>query len=206
LKRIQINIVIIGAIFLSLLNLMAVSGYGMVLWDVEKELEVLFYNISLAIFTGGILYLMTSALPNYLETTKYRKIYKKSLFKFIDGSLKKLNSISEVDYSLNREELKTEFSKLSYGSRVSKGSPNKIYDILIQIYDLKESLYKECIPYISASGDFDVLMNLNKLTGHRIFSYRRRYLSEEYSNIEKDNVGIGAIIKSFHDELKSLKI
>lgn len=205
MKRIHVNIVTFILTNISFLNLLAVSGYGVVFWDVEKDLEVLCYNISLALFTGGVLYFMTSALPIYLEIVKQRKVYKQSLSKFVETSIKKMESISNITYKGEKEVIKDDFAKLTYGSLAKKGSPNTIYDILLQISDLKESLYKDCIPYISAAGDIENLFKLNNLINHKIFSSRREYLSKEFNNIKNNKVEIGALIKSFYDELHSFK-
>lgn len=166
------------------------------------------YDISLALFGGGIIYLLSTAIPNYLSILNIRKIYNKSLNNFISKSLKNLESIEKIDYSQNEDVYKTLFQNIKYGDRVkeTQGSKNTIHQVLNTIYNEREKIYRDCLPLTIAANDFEKQKQIYSLINHQLFRKSRKYIYTEEDELANDTVQIGLYIKKFYDELKKINI
>lgn len=205
MKRLYVNLIAFVLTIICFYNLLALKGVTFGFWFLTEQYAELGYDISLAFGTGFFLYLLTSALPNFITVSNYKRIYKESLLSFVDDSLLKLSSIDGIVYTQDKESLKEEFLKLTYGSQVKKGSQNNIFETLNKINNNKKFLYDNCMKYCTAAGDFKKLTDLKKLIEHRIFSSRFEYLVKDFKEVENKNVGIGAVIKTFYDALQDCK-
>ena len=208
MKRKNINILVIITCGLTLYNLLSNKGLTPFFITCTSEYLDFSYDISLALFSGGIIYLLSTAIPNYLSILNIRKIYNKSLNNFIYKSLNNLESIEKIDYSQNEEVYKKLFQNIKYGDRVkvTQGSKNTIHKVLNTIYNEREKIYRDCLPLTIAANDFEKQKQIYSLINHELFRKSRKYIYTEEDELANDTVQIGFYIKKFYDELKKINI
>ena len=206
MKRKNINILVILMCGLTMYNILSTKGLTPFFIACTSEYLDFSYDISLALFGGGIIYLLSTAIPNYLSILNIRKIYNKSLNNFISKSLKNLESIEKIDYSQNEEVYKKLFQNIKYGDRVkeTQGSKNTIHQVLNTIYNEREKIYRDCLPLTIAANDFEKQKKIYSLINHELFRRSRKYIYTEEDELANDTVQIGFYIKKFYDELKKI--
>ena len=204
--RKTINITAIILICIGLYNLFSLKGFLPAIRHVNTELCLLYFDIALALTTGLVIYILTSALPLYISQYHRRKKYKSDLKIFIVKSIEKLKSIHGIDYTQPKKIVKFQFSEMKYGKRVKKNSENKIYDVLNTLCEQSEDLNNICTPLILKSEDYKIYNQVsNKIIKNRLFSAKRIYRYTEIPELEGLDVKIGGYIKDFYDELVKLE-
>jgi hypothetical protein len=201
-QRVNTIVVILGG--LSLLN-MVLTSFDYYFFQVAKHIEILLYDISRGLFSGSFLYILTSAIPIAIKRYNNRKLYRNEAQKFIEKSISRLESIKAIDYSLDKDALRSAFKELNYGHLVQPKSSNTIYLVLTKIFEEKESLYRTCMPYSIAANDYDNWDKMNKVINHKVFNSSREYTYKDKEDLKDTPVGIGAYIKQLYDELTTLQ-
>lgn len=203
MKRLHVNIITVLLALGCFYNLLATKGFLPGIPTPKSQIEII-YDISLAFFAGTILYLTTSALPFFFEQKGYRERYKNSFIRFYENSKARLEKIDYVDLTKTKAEVKVQFKELKYNDKVKDNARNTIYTILMKIANDKQNLYRDCLPFISAAGDSELLENFFKMLDAPLFDeFKREYLRKNPE--ELNNIGIGGLIKDFYDQIEVLK-
>lgn len=191
-------------LIVSLCNLLVVKGFIPSLFLVLKDTEELLYDVSLAIFTGTIVYLFTTEWPLYSLNKMRTVLVKTSMRDFNVYALKRLDSIKGVDFAIGKERVNELFNKLQYGTKATGGTNgDTIYQILIKIKSRQTKMVMECEPLLRQNGSFSLINKLNSLESNQLFSFERKYLKYQEDELENENIEIGRYIHSYYWKLKN---
>jgi|GEM_PF-5121832 len=197
MSRMHINIFATLIALVSFCNILVYHRFIEALLNVQSETALFSYNISLAIFTGCVVYLLTSSLPNLINKNERKKLINKELIGFLNYVIERFDSIEDVDFSAGSENVKKQFKALTYSSKAipTANSSSSIFHILTKINVKKEELFLTCIPLILSVEDNKLLKELrSKVIQHKLFNSRNVYLSKEYDEIALNEVGVGGYI------------
>ena len=197
----KINIIVVFLVFGCFYNMLALKGFMPGIETPTDRLDII-YDVSLALFGGAIIYLITTALPFYFKRKINRDIYKKSFGEFYKNSKNRLERF--VDFKQSKENVIESFKKYEYSDIPEEGGRDNFYEVLLKIVSDKDKLYLDCIPYISAAADDIILKKIKNLATNDLFKeYKRAYLRNEINDLKK--VEIGGLLKKFYDELIEVK-
>ena len=197
----KINIIVVFLVFGCFYNMLALKGFMPGIETPIDRLNII-YDVSLALFGGSIIYLITTALPFYFKRKINRDIYKKSFGEFYKNSKNRLERF--VDFKQSKENVIESFKKYEYSDIPEEGGRDNFHEVLLKIVSDKDKLYLDCIPYISAAADDIILKKIKNLATNDLFKeYKRAYLRNEINDLKK--VEIGGLLKKFYDELIEVK-
>ena len=201
------NIIIIFFAICALAQILAVKNILPKFHIVSQQSEEFWYDISLAFFTGALVYAFTSGWSSYIIKGEQKKIIVNELQGFLSYSIERLESIDGIDFSKDKDAVKSQFKELTYGSKAKPNATNTntIYSILEKINKKKESLYQSCIPVIQYSNDTLLLAKVYTLLNSKIFNSNNVYKSKEFKKIENHKIDIGSSIYLFYSEVKNFK-
>ena len=192
-----INIIVVLITFGCLYNLLAIKGFTPGFETPVDRLGII-YDVSLALFGGCIIYLITTALPFYFKRKINRDIYKKSFGEFYENSKYRLNRF--VDFSQSKENVIKSIEAYNYTDIPKNGGRDNFYEVLLKIVSDKDMLYRDCIPYIAAAEDNLILKKVKDLASNDLFAeYKRAFLKNDIKKLKK--IGIGGLLIKFYDEL-----
>lgn len=196
-----INIIVFLIAFGCLYNMLAINGF-MPGFETSANRLGIIYDVSLALFGGCIIYLITTAFPFYLKRKINRDIYKRSFNEFYENSKSRLERF--VDFSQSSENVIKSVEAYNYSDIPKKGGKDNFYEVLLKIVSDKDMLYRDCIPYIAAAEDNHILKKIKTLASNELFAeYKRAYLKNDIDKLKK--IGIGGLLKKFYDELIDVK-
>ena len=197
----KINIIVVFLVFGCFYNMLALKGFMPGIETPTDRLDII-YDVSLALFGGAIIYLITTALPFYVKRKINRDIYKKSFGEFYKNSINRLERF--VDFKQSKENVIKSFNAYNYKDIPKEGGRDNFHEVLLKIVSDKDKLYLDCIPYISAADDDTKLKKIKNLATNDLFKeYKRAYLRNEINDLKK--VEIGGLLKKFYDELIEVK-
>lgn len=197
----RINIIVVFLVFGCFYNMLALKGFMPGIETPIDRLDII-YDVSLALFGGAIIYLITTALPFYVKRKINRDIYKKSFGEFYKNSKNRLERF--VDFKQSKENVIESFKNYEYSDTPKEGGRDNFHEVLLKIVSDKDKLYLDCIPYISAADDDTILKKIKNLATNPLFKeYKRAYLRNEINDLKK--VEIGGLLKKFYDELIEVK-
>ena len=197
----RINIIVVFLVFGCFYNMLALKGFMPGIETPTDRLDII-YDVSLALFGGAIIYLITTALPFYFKRKINRDIYKKSFNRFYLKAKNRLDRIEKVDFT-KPENVASDFLKLNYLDKPKKGAKDNIRNILIKISSDKELLYSDCIPYIEMAEDHSISEKVKDLAKDNLFMKERIYFKESIN--ENTKIKIGGKLLKFYNELVELE-
>ena len=107
----KINIIVVFLVFGCFYNMLALKGFMPGIETPTDRLDII-YDVSLALFGGSIIYLITTALPFYVKRKINRDIYKKSFGEFYKNSKNRLERF--VDFKQSKENVIKSFNAYNY--------------------------------------------------------------------------------------------
>lgn len=201
------NIIITILSVIALIQILVVKDFLPDLYAVSQQTEEFCYDISLAFFTGALVYSFTSGWSSLILRKEQEKIIINEINAFLSYCLERLESIEKVDFSKGKDEVKKQFECLTYGSKAksSASNTNTIYEILEKINTRKEKLYLSCIPMIQNSKNTKLLGKIYRLFNSEIFNGNCVYKKKDFGQIKNDSVGIGGFFFSYYQEVMTFK-
>ena len=197
----KINIIVVLLVFVCFYNMLALKGFMPGFETPVNRLDII-YDVSLALFGGAIIYLITTALPFYFKREIYRNVYKESFNRFCINAKNRLDRIEKVDFT-KPDNVASAFLKLNYLDKPKKHAKDNIRNILIKICSDKELLYRDCIPYIEMAEDHSIREKVKDLADDDLFRKERLYFKDNIK--ENTKIEIGGKILKFYNKLKILE-
>ena len=165
---------------------------------------IIIYDISLALFTGCVVFLLTISLPEYFFLKKIKKFLNDefvSFNKYINARLKRLKI--DPDLNMTEEEIKMNINSIKYGDVVNQETT--VYDTLHEIRNRTQRFYQSVLPYAIQLDSADLMKPIRDLKDHDLFCNRRLFITKELSQINDRNVEIGGIFNNYLKDLKKLQ-
>ncbi|MCF6222902.1 MAG: hypothetical protein L3J34_04150 [Flavobacteriaceae bacterium] len=195
----SIKTIIYGLTFISFINALLVKVLNIVLIPVSERLAEFLYDISIAIFTGGLVFIVSIVIPAFYLKKKRNEIVKNqfiSMKNFIDRRIERFG-LNNKDF--NEERLFERINSLSYDTKIDD---HIVYDSLHEIHKRVNEFYNEVSPLIIEMEDIELSDSLRSIKTNSFFKRNAKFLNYNLEDLKDTKLQIG---KSYLDFIKKLK-